>query len=388
MNNTNSVNDNSVIDWILHNDQPSENNCTNEPASNDEQLIYSLLFDDTVTNMPSPPKQQVSSPSEEEDILELTEAQLKQLPSKQRRQLRNKISARNFRNRRKEYIATLESKMKTLQEENSQLKLEVKWVREMMDKLQADNDRLRVELVLCKGGISQPPFNIANTLASITDHPAMMPSPPTTAGVTTTVASNDMAVPPAPVPSMIESNALSQANWDLVTDPSLLPINNNTITSSSSSSNDNNNTIYLAHALFPDWDLTSIMNEKITTTTHAPQSTEFETFIRTYPLLAFGLMSIVLQHAMTTQGVLPDHPSLPPYNNSKQQHPAEPIITQYDMQEIQKYFDDDCPLRWLQKQFCKFIILYLVVKYPRLDKPCRTYLPICDKYRIQSSSSF
>ena len=40
-----------------------------------------------------------SSPSEEDE--EPTDAQLKLMPSKERRQLRNKISARNFRNRRK-----------------------------------------------------------------------------------------------------------------------------------------------------------------------------------------------------------------------------------------------------------------------------------------------
>lgn len=43
-----------------------------------------------------------SSPSEEDE--EPTHEQLKMMPSKERRQLRNKISARNFRNRRKGII--------------------------------------------------------------------------------------------------------------------------------------------------------------------------------------------------------------------------------------------------------------------------------------------
>ncbi|KAI8068449.1 hypothetical protein BC940DRAFT_299101 [Gongronella butleri] len=41
-----------------------------------------------------------------------------------------------------------------------------------------------------------------------------------------------------------------------------------------------------------------------------------------------------------------------------------------------------CPLYWMQRQFCKFIITYVVVKYPQLENPCRNYLPICERYRL------
>lgn len=64
---------------------------------------------------------------------------IKKLTSKERRQLRNKISARNFRVRRKEYITTLEGqvdnhkkaneqllhRLNTVEEENKQLKLQI-----------------------------------------------------------------------------------------------------------------------------------------------------------------------------------------------------------------------------------------------------------------------
>ncbi|KAJ1967950.1 hypothetical protein H4R35_006564 [Dimargaris xerosporica] len=49
------------------------------------------------------------------------EVDLKKLSSKERRQIRNKISARNFRLRRKEYIATLEGQVKELQDETHAL---------------------------------------------------------------------------------------------------------------------------------------------------------------------------------------------------------------------------------------------------------------------------
>jgi hypothetical protein len=132
-NNTNDLD--PILDFILQND----NKETNKPISN--ELLGFLLSDDsslfppqqslqtpqpllptitttatttTATNASASTTQEVrsppykrqryssnsnSSPSEEDD--EPTDAQLKMMPSKERRQLRNKISARNFRNRRK-----------------------------------------------------------------------------------------------------------------------------------------------------------------------------------------------------------------------------------------------------------------------------------------------
>lgn len=120
-NNTNNLD--PILDYILHNDNPD----TNKPMSN--ELLGFLLSDENALFSPqpqlhapqpilhttaiqksevphSPPHKKESSshhsnssPSEEDD--EPTDAQLKLMPSKERRQLRNKISARNFRNRRK-----------------------------------------------------------------------------------------------------------------------------------------------------------------------------------------------------------------------------------------------------------------------------------------------
>ncbi|KAJ2721489.1 hypothetical protein GGI07_003943 [Coemansia sp. Benny D115] len=73
---------------------------------------------------------------------------VKSLSSKERRQLRNKISARNFRVRRKEYISTLEAEVRQVREENDGLKAELAGARK-------DNSQLRDELQKLRHRISQ-----------------------------------------------------------------------------------------------------------------------------------------------------------------------------------------------------------------------------------------
>ncbi|KAF9116228.1 hypothetical protein BGX27_004079 [Mortierella sp. AM989] len=65
------------------------------------------------------------SPSREDnnepDPLRPSASELKKMTSKERRQLRNKLSARNFRVRRKEYISTLENQVKEARREAAEL---------------------------------------------------------------------------------------------------------------------------------------------------------------------------------------------------------------------------------------------------------------------------
>ncbi|KAG0255535.1 hypothetical protein BG011_005072 [Mortierella polycephala] len=68
---------------------------------------------------------------------------LKKMTSKERRQLRNKISARNFRVRRKEYIYTLEGQV-------LQHKTEARHLREAVTLVQEENQRLKDELELVR----------------------------------------------------------------------------------------------------------------------------------------------------------------------------------------------------------------------------------------------
>lgn len=107
--NNNNANNDPILDWILQGNLAED---TNKPMST-ELLNFLLTQNVNVPVTTVQPQQQekvspemtnnsmmnTSSPSEEEE--EPTDAQLKMMPSKERRQLRNKISARNFRNRRK-----------------------------------------------------------------------------------------------------------------------------------------------------------------------------------------------------------------------------------------------------------------------------------------------
>ncbi|KAJ1553260.1 hypothetical protein HK096_008597, partial [Nowakowskiella sp. JEL0078] len=67
----------------------------------------------------------------------------KSLNSKERRQLRNKISARNFRLRRKEYITNLEDELKIVSSENEKM-------RSTLMAMQNENFMLRAELGMLK----------------------------------------------------------------------------------------------------------------------------------------------------------------------------------------------------------------------------------------------
>ncbi|OAQ29365.1 hypothetical protein K457DRAFT_19177 [Linnemannia elongata AG-77] len=84
---------------------------------------------------------------------------LKKMTSKERRQLRNKISARNFRVRRKEYISTLEGQVE-------QHKTEARHLREAVTIVQAENQRLKEELEASKRQLAQATITRAASTAS------------------------------------------------------------------------------------------------------------------------------------------------------------------------------------------------------------------------------
>ncbi|KAJ1818054.1 hypothetical protein LPJ56_001922 [Coemansia sp. RSA 2599] len=82
------------------------------------------------------------------DDIDMEGIDLKSLSSKERRQLRNKISARNFRVRRKEYISTLEAEVRVIKEENDSLRAE-------LAESKKDNVQLRDELNKLRHRINQ-----------------------------------------------------------------------------------------------------------------------------------------------------------------------------------------------------------------------------------------
>lgn len=257
-------------------------------------------------------------------------------------------------------MATMEVEMDQCKAENSQLKLEVKWVRGMMDKLQAENDKLRLQLVLCKEGI-EPSRKTTENIVNVTE---------TSSNSLSLFASND-------------------SNWNILYPPVV--------------TNTNTNNLYLAHASLPVWDMSNIYEKK----NHRLIPTEKLDLIRAYPLLAPALMSIVLNHTMTmtTEEIIANStlydPTWAAPSSNKKCELFDPIAWQKFLDSLPKetdvasdttnlpeeqtqvsYFVENyCPLYWVQKQFCNFVISYVVVRYPQLDTKCRTYLPICEKFR-------
>ncbi|KAJ2030485.1 hypothetical protein IWW57_001162 [Coemansia sp. S610] len=84
--------------------------------------------------------------SPESDESDIGDVDLKSLTSKERRQLRNKISARNFRVRRKEYISDLEDKVRMHKEEADGLRSELAVFRKDNSLLRDEVKRLSLRL--------------------------------------------------------------------------------------------------------------------------------------------------------------------------------------------------------------------------------------------------
>lgn len=262
----------------------------------------------------------------------IPESQLKNMTSKERRQLRNKISARNFRNRRKEYIGTLEEELNQQKAENSQLKLELKWVKSQMDKLQKENDKLRLDLVL--GGMvlpmSQPqPQQIQQTSPYLLDSSTTMNS---TVNLTNSASSSSDESNLSSPPNLFTD---FPDNWDFV-----LP-----------QQQEQQRDTYLAHTTVPNWNIDQVLSKE----TSVVPATDSQLLFKQYPLLAPALMSIVLTHTMTmsTDEILataklnpPEYNgAMVPYNNTRS--------TGMTNKEAQAVWDILEPLTYLSERNAK-----------------------------------
>ncbi|RYP83850.1 hypothetical protein DL769_001272 [Monosporascus sp. CRB-8-3] len=140
-----------------------------------EQKITQLL--NSMRAKPAVPEQQDNSPllqiprpKKEEDEMDEDERLLaseegKKLSSKERRQLRNKVSARAFRSRRKEYISQLEAEIATKVTENSDLRAQN---RALVEENRRLSDLTRMLL-------ASPSFS--NFLEHLSQNPAALPQP-------------------------------------------------------------------------------------------------------------------------------------------------------------------------------------------------------------------
>ncbi|KAI8139410.1 hypothetical protein BJV82DRAFT_672688 [Fennellomyces sp. T-0311] len=222
----------------------------------------------------------------------VTDSQLKKMTSKERRQLRNKISARNFRQRRKDYITALEEQIEQLENDKSQLKLEVKNVYGIVAKLQKENDQLRLDLLLSRQGI-------------VTTEQFTAPSEQFTPPEQFT-SPQQFTVTPEPEPRIQGDFTIPELTFNPVSSPedALFDTIDTDFTSSSSPSSADSSwdlvlpdSTWLSHAAIPHWDWSRILDK-----TPSPQPGAIisaRDMFQKYPLLAPALMSIVVGHTMS-----------------------------------------------------------------------------------------
>lgn len=115
-----------------------------------------------VKTKPKPKKTASPSPSPSTTVKDEEGVDMKSLSSKERRQIRNKISARNFRVRRKEYISNLEAEVRLHKEESECLRTE-------LAQAKRDNTMMREELQRLRQKIST---------MSVSQQPSPAPSKP------------------------------------------------------------------------------------------------------------------------------------------------------------------------------------------------------------------
>ncbi|KAJ1720061.1 hypothetical protein LPJ53_005261 [Coemansia erecta] len=92
------------------------------------------------------PSLKAQSPDDALDDFDMEGVDITSLTPKERRQLRNKISARNFRVRRKEYITTLEAEVRLHKEESDGLRVELAASKRDNNQLREEINKLRLRI--------------------------------------------------------------------------------------------------------------------------------------------------------------------------------------------------------------------------------------------------
>ncbi|KAG0293127.1 hypothetical protein BGZ98_002309 [Dissophora globulifera] len=168
---------------------------------------------------------------------------LKKMTSKERRQLRNKISARNFRVRRKEYIGQLEGQVE-------QHKTEARHLREAVTVVHEENKKLKEELEETRRQLAQS--TISNASSTIAPQQSISTPATTLSNENQTLLSAILTRPQA-------FNASAKGNVTLTMprpqSPSLLPNLNKDLPNSSSvsgSSWKDKNPVYVLRTLVPE----------------------------------------------------------------------------------------------------------------------------------------
>ncbi|KAJ2008329.1 hypothetical protein H4R26_000272 [Coemansia thaxteri] len=140
---------------------------------------------------------------------------LKSLSSKERRQLRNKISARNFRVRRKEYISNLEAEVRMHKEEADKLRSELAVSRKDNTMLREEMHKLRHRLGAMGLSTAAATANSGHVAAAAASAAVLTrPAPPTAANSNSSSSQPSPQVAPASVqtPTPTQSPAVVRFN--------------------------------------------------------------------------------------------------------------------------------------------------------------------------------
>ncbi|SAM04415.1 hypothetical protein [Absidia glauca] len=243
---------------------------------------------------------------------QVPESQLKAMTPRERRQLRNKISARNFRNRRKEYMSTLEEELDDCKSENKKLHMELATIKGKMIQLETENKQLRLDLVLYEQGI-----NPSSCQHHKHNNSSNSSSDTTTGALSVFELSPDTTLHTLPS----DSSSASPPDLNTIYDPSYQP-SSSALTQSHLLTpfyrqeqrqqptpmdslwnlplpDFNLHDMYLSHAMMPDWDVDHVLSKSNEQSSLMPANINVMDTFQRFPLLAPALMSIVVGHTMT-----------------------------------------------------------------------------------------
>ncbi|KAI8979377.1 hypothetical protein BDF20DRAFT_499606 [Mycotypha africana] len=212
-----------------------------------------------------------------------TSSTLKSMTPKERRQWRNKISARNFRVRRKEYLSQLEERVEEQDKIIADLKKE-------NDDLRKVNAELLKQLFIKP---VSPPTSTGDeamlSYTSVSGSESQEQQSP----------NSNSSVSPFTLDNLYDFTHLEQQPPSLETQtqqatlPSVAPQMTNP-----------ENLFFLHHAAMPDWDLPRILGDKVNIVDKEQHEREVaQRLMRDYPLLAPALISLVLHHTVSMEYV-------------------------------------------------------------------------------------
>ncbi|KAI9281321.1 hypothetical protein BC943DRAFT_329618 [Umbelopsis sp. AD052] len=248
-----------------------------EGDSPDHQLNENHSSDDSATVGDA----QDIVPKNDDGVETYTKAQWKAMSPKERRQLRNKISARNFRTRRKEYMTTIEIELERTKQFATKLQQQVDVYKSQNEEIRAENSQLRLQVLLLSQQRSVSPpqqapiqqqqpqawtqnmLTVPNMQPQVYQRSTPPTSPPSTA------SEYEGTLPASSSPYQV----------DLLTD--MNPINFNAY------SMDQIYT-FLSHTVVPNWNIEHVLNQSI------PSQSTHDLY-REYSLLAPALMSIIVR---------------------------------------------------------------------------------------------